>query len=86
MTDHAQAVLMAYHCVLFLVDEDATREVAENAIDNAPKLRRGMSFAVRNAVLDMFEPTRDPIPGLDFFPPADALPVQQAPAWGEWPS
>lgn len=78
MSDHAQAVLMAYHCVLFLVDEDATREVAANAIDNAPKLRRGMSFAVRNAVLDKFEPEFVPVPGLDFLP----VPAGE---WGELP-
>lgn len=69
MSDFTQAVDLAYHCTLFLVDPDVSREVAENAIDNAPKVRTGMSFAVRAAVLERFEPAeRDPIPFVDYLP------------------
>lgn len=74
MTDHAQAVQLAYQCLLFLVDADVSRQVAEEALDHAPKLKAGMSFAVRNAVLDRFEPEFVPVPGLDFLPdPAGCL-------------
>lgn len=69
MSDFTQAVQLAYHCVLFMVEPDATREEAEEAIDHAPKLRRGMSFAVRAAVLEKFEPAeRDPIAFVDYLP------------------
>lgn len=69
MSDFTQAVDLAYHCTLFMVEPDVSREVAENAIDNAPKVRTGMSFAVRSAVLEKFEPAeRDPIPFVDYLP------------------
>ena len=73
-SEHRQAVDFAYNCVLFLVEPDASREVAQAAIDHAPKLLYGMSFAVRAAVLERFEPEpeRVPVPFLDYLPGDDA--------------
>jgi hypothetical protein len=68
MSDFTQAVKFAYHCVLFMVEPDATREEAERAIDGAPKVRVGMSFAVRAAVLEKFKRDPDPVPFKDYLP------------------
>lgn len=68
MSEHSQAVQLAYHCLLFLVDADVSRDVAERALDGAPKLAAGMSFAVRAAALERFEPDRDPVPFKDYLP------------------
>lgn len=68
MSADRHAVDLAYHCLLFLVDGDDPRELAEERLNASTKLRAGMSAEVREAVLDRFEPTRDPKPGLDYLP------------------
>lgn len=48
-------------------DVDVSREVAAKRLSEV-SWRAGLSDEVRDMVLDMFEPERIPVPGLDFLP------------------
>lgn len=59
---------MAYESLAYWVGDDATRQQAEQAL-SLSKFHVGMSDEIRAAVLERFEPERDPVEGKDYFRP-----------------